>query len=94
MVCMLIKIASWVHSALFYFTDDRLKDIPILSALASWPGAKINSQWLELSMDTKISIVPNMLELLESDCKWPTYIIELQGKGMYNMTGGPSEHPD
>ena len=53
MLCVL-KIASSrqflsVHSTCNYYTEDR-KDFTNLSPFASWPGAMINPQWLELPM--------------------------------------------
>ena len=52
MLCVHIRIAStrrflWVHSTYNYRAENR-KDFPKLSLFASWPGAMINPQWLEL----------------------------------------------
>ena len=50
-----------------YFIEDR-KDIPKLSPFASWPGAMMNPQWLELPMSRKNSMVAKLFETLTFDC--------------------------
>ena len=52
MLCVLIRIASlrqfqWVHSTYNHCVENQ-KNFPKLSLFASWTGAMINPQWLEL----------------------------------------------
>ena len=55
MLCVLIRIASsrrfkWVHSIYNHCVENNKKKYPKLSLFASWTGAMINPQWLELPM--------------------------------------------
>ena len=69
MLSVLIRIASsrrfkWVHSTYNYFIEDW-KDIPELSPAASWPGAMINPQWLELPLSRTNFNSPKDLHVIE-----------------------------
>ena len=73
MLCVLIGIASsrrfkWAQTTYHYYIKVG-KDNPEFSPFASWPGAMVYTQWLELPMSRTNSLIPKMFELLKFNCK-------------------------
>ena len=60
MLCVLIRIASTYNRCV-----ENWKDFPKLSLFASWTGAMINPQWLELPMARTIFHGPKDVRAIE-----------------------------